>query len=279
MPKFSMTPWIQNEDGLSLIPARDANYTAPLQGLTELISQNELHVVTTAQRFPIGSLIYDVGSDSKYRYVEYGGTIAAGSLAGAEVPDGAHDALDPSGTGTGAGITKGSTIISIADSITLVENEYAGGFLYTQVNGAGLGYRYPIKSNEAGATTNLNVTLWDPGLAVAVSASTDVALVKSRYKEVLITATTAVSIATGVSLGIGADGSFGWVQTRGPAAVLTDGGTALAIGHAVRRSEDDPGAVALLDFDEADDANVGQIGLCMDIGADGSYSLIFLTLE
>jgi hypothetical protein len=271
MPKFSMTPWIQNEDGLSLIPARDANYTAPLQGLTELISQNELHVVTTAQRFPIGSLIYDVGSDSKYRYVEFGGTTAAGDMVQAEAPDGAHDDLSPDGDGTGAAMTKGSTIISIDESITLVENEYAGGFLYTEDSGTGAGYRYPIKSNEAGATTDLNITLWEPGLAVAVTGDTNVALIKSRYKEVIEAPSTLTGVPTGASLGIGANGSFGWVQTRGPAAVLVKGTILIGNNVVVVTTAGSVGP--------APSDILPVVGWTMDVGADTKFGLIFLTLE
>ena len=39
------------------------------------------------------------------------------------------------------------------------------------------------------------------------------------------------------------------------------------------------GAVTLQDYDEADDANLGTIGRCMDVGGTGEFSLIYLQIE
>ncbi len=267
---------IQNELGLIYIPARDVNWKGPVQGLEALIDQNELHVVTTLQKHAIGSAIWDPGYDSIYRYVEFGGTTKAGDLIQAEGPDAAHDDLDPTGTGTGAGVAKGAAIISIADTITLVVNEYAGGFLAIEAD-TGVGYRYPVDSNEvAAAAANANVVLRPPGLALAIDSTSDVKLVKSRYKEVLISPTTLTAVLVGFGLGIGADGSFGWVQTRGPASALTDG--TVVIGQHVRASDGTAGAVEPLDRDgTAEDEP--EVGYVMDVGPTGEQSLVFCTLE
>ena len=273
MVKLRTMPWIQNENGLTLILARDAVFAGPIQGLESLIKDNELHVVTTTQKFPIGSMIWDPSIDAVYRYVEFGNTTAAGDMIQAEGPDGAHDDLNSNGTGSGASQAKGATLISFSDTITLVKDEYAGGFMKIET-GTGAGYRYPIKSHDAPASNAL-FTLWDPGLALAISGAT-VALIKSRYKEVIQMPTTVTGVLVGAGLGVGADGSFGWVQTRGPAAVLTDG--TVVIGQHVRASDGVAGAVEPLDRDGTaeDEAEVGYV---MDVGPTTEFSLIFLTLE
>lgn len=201
-------------DGHELILARDVNFV-PVQGVTPI----DLHRVGS-QEYPVGSELR-VG-ERTFRYVEFGGTTKAADLMQAEIPDAAHDDLDPTGSGTGAGVAIGDTIISIATAITLVVNEYAGGFLCVEVD-TGIGYMYQIKSNEvAAAAANANVVLWEP-LKIALDSTSDVKLVKSRYKEAIIQPTTTTAAVCGVSMGVGADGSFGWVTTRGPAAVRIDG--------------------------------------------------------
>jgi len=255
---------------MTIVYPRDAVYTGDLYGLNQILKDG-LHDVSTVQRAPIGTMIHDIGGDSKYRYAEYGGTTKAGDVVQAEAPDAAHDDLDPSGTGTGAGVAAGSTIISIADSITLVKDEYANGYLVVEAD-TGKAYRYLIKSNEADAAAgNKNVTLWDNGLEIAVDSTSDVKLIKNRWKEVIICPTTLTGIVAGVGMGVGADGSFGWVQTRGPAAVLTAG--TLVIGdNAVPLTT--AGAVG----PSAGDI-LPNIGWVMDVGPTTEHSLVFLTLE
>jgi len=56
------------------------------------------------------------------------------------------------------------------------------------------------------------------------------------------------------------------------------------MGQVVRPSEEDDGAVAAQDFDEADDANHGSVGFVMEIGADAAggaatFGMVFAQLE
>jgi len=268
-------PIIQNENGLALFLARDTVFAGPVQGVESLLSDNELHVVTSAQKFPIGSMIYDIGADAVYRYVEFGGVTKAGDMVQSEGPDAAHDDLNPTGTGTGAGVAKGDTLISLSDTITLVADEYASGFMKIEAD-AGVGYRYPIDSHDAPASNSL-FTLRPPGLAVALSSASDVALVKSRYKEVIIMPTTLTGHVLGASLGIGADGSFGWVQTRGPASVLTNG--TLIIGRPVVAGETTAGSVDTKPDGAAVTDDRSDLGEVMDVGPTTQQSLIFLNRE
>lgn len=241
--------------------------------LAAIPSEIDIYTIDTTQRFPKGAKI--VMGATTYRYVEYGGTTKSGDLVQAEAPDGAHDDLtagtDGSVEGVAASFAAGSKIINISDTITLVLNEYEGGKM-TMEDLTGEGYAYDIVSHDAPASDSLFVIRH--GLAVAIDATTTISLTKSKYQEILIMPTTATAVPVGVGLAVGADGSFGWMATAGPAGVRTEG--TIVMGHAVRPSETTAGAVTLADFDEADDANLGQVGMCMDVGGTGETSPINL---
>jgi hypothetical protein len=236
---------------------------------------NEFTVGTT-QLFPLGTRMQR--DDAVYRYVEFGGTTTVGDMIQAEAPDGAHDDLNPTGSGTDygtAGTAIGTTVLSIATSITLVVNEYAGGSLVVETNTGG-GYRYKVLRNTVSSGTNSSVEI-QTGLAIAIDSTSNVKLVKSKYKEVIEAPTTLTGTVVGSSMGVGANGSFGWAQTNGPASVLTEG--TVVIGQQVRCSEGTTGAVTLQDYDEAGDADLGTVGTCMDVGPTTEFSLIYLSLE
>lgn len=231
----------------------------------------DLYNIDTIQRFPLGMKV-QIG-DNVFRYVEFGGTTVAGQVAQAEAPDAAHDDLNPTGTGSGAGVAAGDTIISTSDTITLVQDEYADGYMVTEAD-TGAGYTYLIESNDAAASNALYRIKM--GLAVAIDATTDLKLVKSRWKEVIQAPTTLTGALSGVSVGVGADGSFGFLATRGPWAVETDG--VVVIGQHVRASDAVAGAVEPLDRDgTAEDEP--EIGRVVDVGPDNEWSLIDLSLD
>ena len=186
----------------------------------------------------------------------------------AEAPDAAHDDLDLSG----GLVAIGSKLITITDTITLVLNEYAGGYLVIEGD-LGEGYAYPIVSHDAPAS-GAEVII-KHGLAVALDATSDGKLIKSRWAEIIQMPATGTGVLSGVSMAVGANGSFGWICTNGPAAVLTDG--TVVIGQSVRASDGVAGAVEGLDRDGTaeDEAYVGHV---MDVGPTAEYSLIFVQL-
>ncbi len=238
-----------------------------LQGVP---SEVDIYDIDTIQKYPLGSKIEI--DDNVFRYVEYGGTTKAGDLIQAEAPDTAHDDLDPTGTGSGAGITAGSKLISIADTITLVVDEYAGGTLTIEED-TGLGYSYIIEANDAPAAQAL--VQIKMGLAVAIDSTSDVKLVKSRWKEVIIAPTSLTAGLVGVGVAVGADGSFGWVCTNGPWAVFTDG--TLVVGQHARASDGTAGSVEPLDRDGTDE-NEPAIGTVVEVGPDNMLSIVNINI-
>ncbi len=234
----------------------------------------DFYDIDTIQRYPLGTKL-EIG-DNTFRYVEFGGTTKAGDLIAAEAPDAAHDDLDPTGAGTGAGVAVGDKIISIATSVTLVVDEYAGGYMTIEAD-TGVGYSYLIEANEVAAGATGALFRIQLGLAIALDSTSDVKLNKSRFKELVIIPTSIVAPPVGISVGVGADGSFGWMATKGPWCVLTSG--TVIIGQHVRAAGvTTAGAVIALDRDGTaeDEAEVGKV---MDVGPTTEQSLIILSLE
>ena len=231
--------------------------------------------VTTVKEYAIGTEL-KIGS-RVFAYCEFGGTTAAGDLLSSEVPDAVHDALAPVAGAIGDNTI---TITSPASgSADFIANEYAGGHMRAEVNGSP-GYLYDILSHplldisEAG--TMVVTLLPGQGTAVAVAATDDFSFHKNAWQEVIQHATTEVAAACGVSMAIGADGSFGWVGVKGPHPVLTQG--SVAAGAEVRLGTD-TASVGALAFEQATDAtrvieNVGSIGRVVDVGADTKFSTV-----
>ena len=239
-------------------------------------SDIDVHSVSSTQLFPIGTTLRRGGR--WWAYAESGGTIAAARLAQAEIPAAAHDALAP--VAASAGAVTFSITSPASGSDDFVTNEYAGGIVYAQVNGTP-GYAYGIATNaslDISEVATMEVYL-EPGenLAVALATSDDLAFVKNPWKEVIIMASPPTARTVGVAMGALTDGDFGWLGVKGPHPVLTDATTdAVVAGYAVRTSEDDDGAVAAFQGDEAADSDHGIIGTVADVGGDAQISLIDL---
>lgn len=219
----------------------------------------------TVQKYPLGLKV--TLNDRTYRYVEFGGTAGAGTVCQREAPDAAHDDLAVAASAIGA------VSATISTSITLVENEYAGGS-FTAETDTGLGYNYLITKHDADAATGGAVVTFTPPLVVALDTTSDIKLVKSAYKEIIIAPTTLTGAIVGVSCCAGADGTFGFIQTSGDAVVLTDG--TVVIGQHVRVSDATAGAVEPLDRDGTAEDEVA-IGMVVDVGPTTEQSIIRLT--
>lgn len=253
-------------DGSQLTYPLDLNFD--WSGRSVIPANIDVYDVDTVQKFPLGTKL--VRGDDAYRYVEFGGTTAAGDVLQQEAPDAAHDDLNASG----GDVAAGSTVLTLVTSVTLVENEYAGGSLVVETD-TGAGYRYEILKNDAAsAAAGATITIRD-GLAVAIDSTSDVKLVKSRFKEVIELPTSITGALAGISIGVGADGSFGWMQTGGDAAVFTNG--TVVIGQHVRAAgATAAGAVQALDRDgTAEDE--ASLGVVVDVGPTTEFSLVRLS--
>lgn len=230
--------------------------------------------VHTVQRYAIGTLFKQ--ANRTYAYCEFGGTSARGEVMSAEAPVTAHELFAAVATDAGVNTFEVSSPNTGSDDI--IENEYSGGVVGRMVNGVP-GELYDILSHDAvdiSEILDFTVTLIaGQKTGVALAATDDLSFVKNPWKEVIVAAAALTAATVGISIGIGADGSFGWLGVKGPHLCLTEG--TLVAYEGVRPSETDAGSVAHSKYDEADDMDLLNIGQVAGIfGADDEMTLVNL---
>jgi hypothetical protein len=219
---------------------------------------------TLAQEFPLGTkLEYGL---RKFRYAQNGGTLGEiGALEQAVVPLAGHinEVVGTHAVGDVAITFTPNTCCT--DDLTA--NELQDGFLYIYDAGGEGGY-YQVLSHPAitGGASGV-ITLADP-IRVAVAAAATATVLHNPYRQHIIHPSPPTAQPLGWNTGPVTASYYHWLQTGGPCAAQIDG--TVIMGEMVRPSEDDDGAVALLDYDEAADADHGPVGRVLEIGADGA---------
>lgn len=164
--------------------------------------------------------------DCIFRYIMAGGVdLAPGKLAQMPVPQ-AND----SNLAVAAAAAVGDTTVTVTLGASAVTaNQYAEGYLYIN-DGTGVGQRMRIKSHPAAlATASLVVTLWD-AVGTALDTSSKASLVANKYNGLIVHPSPPTAKLIGVPQVLIPAGEYGWAQTRGPAAVLTDGTLYISLG-------------------------------------------------
>ncbi len=230
-----------------------------------------------AQLYPLGQRL-ECPNGRTYRYAEMGATTAGviAKLFQSEV-NANFDTLSLT-----SAIVAGDTSVTFTNGATSISlNELAGGYvIYEETDNLGEPHR--IRANTATSSAGVGTIYLFEGdsfqVALEVTGNDVITLVKSSFKDIIITPT---SEPTGMVVGIPqvviAVNQFGWVQTHGVGSCLVDG--TVFIAKQVRPSESISGAVAALDYDEADDADTGAIGWCMEVAPDTEFGHLFVALE
>lgn len=178
------------------------------------------------------------GDGREFRYVKAGAVaLVPGKLqqSAAELTN--HQDLAPT-----ANVAIGATSFTVTLGATAATaNYYAGGWAVITTS-TGAGYQYQISSHPAAdASATLLLQLADPVAVAFVSASSKVDLVPNPYSAIVVNPTTATSAPIGVAVHPVAIGYYGWIQTKGPVAVLADG--TVTVGTALDASNATAGAV------------------------------------
>ena len=207
----------------------------------------------------------------KFRYVENGAALLiVGNVIQSEAPGANFDELVTAAAAMGA---ESITVTTGATAIT--KNQFNQGYLMVE-DDAGEGHIYRITEHGATGTTASAEIPIAGSVAVALTSASTTLLLKSQYKDVIIMPTTVTGLVIGVAVAPIAATQFGWVQTHGPAAVLTDG--TVVIGQHVRASDGTAGTVEALDRDgSAEDEP--EFGWVMSVGATTEHSMVYLTCE
>jgi len=217
---------------------------------------------------PLGSVLYY--GDRVFRYGLVGGVaLTAGKLVQTIVGTKAdHQDLAPT-----AAVSAGEYEISVETAGTdLTLNQYAGGYLYVN-DGAGEGQCLKIKSNpvhDHSDDPSVVITCHD-ALATAIATSSKVSLMSDPWSGLVVAPAAETGAIMGVPLVDMALSAYGWFQTYGPAAVLTEG--TVVLGHNVMRSDTTAGAV-----EPSSGSTLDIVGTCMLVDVTTDYSLIKLNI-
>ena len=213
-----------------------------------------------------------------FYYAENSGTAitTAGQLVDGIAAVGADD-----GDLATAALAAGSLTVTTTTSLTITKDQYKAGYLFINDNAA-QGEVYRIKSNTAkSSAAGVEITLDEPdGIRTAFTTSTQFGLMYPPYKDIKLmdndgTMTTGPLGVT--TIPVTAD-YFCWIQTAGPAAVLS-GAAAFVVGDAVGISKaDENGAIDLWDASTEEDSR--PIGTSMGVGSvDTEYGWVMLAIR
>jgi hypothetical protein len=246
--------------------------------LTVHLGYGQEKIETSSQKQKLGTRA--VTPDGRvFYYAENSGSAitTAGQIVDGIAAVGAHD-MDLAAAATSAN----ELSFTSGTSLTVTKNQYKDGYVYFN-DGPGQGEVYRIKENTAvSSATGLKITVDEPdGIRTALTTSSLFGLMYSPYKDVKIldgdgTMTTGPLGVT--TIPVTAD-YFCWIQTSGPAAVLS-GAVVGIVGDAigVSQASGESGAFDLWDSSANEDSR--PIGHAMGIPAvDTDYAWVMLAIR
>ena len=245
-------------------------------------SHAEPYTTYANQRFPLGQVMEE--SDGRiYRFASAGAAaLAPSNLDSAKVMSANFDTL-----AIQAAVAVGATTIPFTNGATSIgENAFAEGTILVEDVALNLGEIYPVKSNDsAGGAATCTFTLQDNVTVLnALTTSGKVTIRINPWSSVIIHGSPPVQLMVGIPQTIIGLTEYGWLQTHGVCQCLVESNAAageVVIGHAVRPSETDDGAVTMLDYTEATQADLGIVAFAVTGNAtsDTLFAPIFLALE
>ena len=245
--------------------------------LTVHLGYGQEKVETSSQKQKLGTRAVTPDGRVFYYAENSGSAIAtAGQIVDGIAAVGADD-----GDLATAALAAGSLTVTTTTSLTVTKNQYKDGYLFVNDNAA-QGEVYRIKSNTAvSSAAGLEIRLDEPdGIRTAFTTGTQFGLMYSPYKDVKIidgngTMTTGPLGVT--TIPVTAD-YFCWIQTAGPAAVLS-GAATLVVGDAVGISKaDEDGTADLWDASTEEDSR--PIGTSMGVvSVDTEYGWVMLAIR
>ncbi|MEM3077613.1 MAG: hypothetical protein QXW38_08370 [Candidatus Nitrosotenuis sp.] len=247
-----------------------------LESAATILDFNPFDVRTEAEStHNLGEGIY-LADGRCFRYAKVGAAnISQGKLQSAPAPKTNHVNLAM------ANASLGDTKVTVTLGATAATaDEYAEGYLcINDVDGEGATYKI-AGHPAASASATLELTLFDP-LDDDTTASSEATLVHNAYNGV-VEAASKTRRPAGVPVENINAGDFGWLQTKGIAAVLAEG--PIAVGNSCVPSGSVAGAVTQdTSFTEGVDANrqwdEWPVGRAIIAGVDTEYRPVFLTIE
>lgn len=234
----------------------------------------------------VGMKVED-GEGNVYRYAHFGadtsqGKLVAADFSGSGVVDTDNAVIAPASTQNTGDNKAGSKYVEITLASVLA-GQYRGGKFIT-TDDTGKGYSYDIVGNTATndpTTGNIRIQL-KQSLAADLAADTDAAIIPSSYSNLIAAIAATDAVCTGVSCANMdvSEAAYGWIQTKGTAAILQDG--AIALGDPVQLSDGVAGAVQIMGGGASVIADLIAeqiIGTCIISGDDTGYGGFKFNLE
>ena len=195
-------------------------------GSTPLITGQNLNTNSSTQQMDLGA--YAETADGRgFRYAYIGATA---TVAGRIYQAAAEDTTNFQAL-TAAVNSVGDTTVTTTSTVTLSANQLAGGTLIIVSATLGSGRMYKIKSHPAASAAVVTFTLEDP-IAVATTGTVKIDCHPNPYNGVIVTpAGSATSCPVGVATNANTANYYGWLQTHGPAPVLSS--TPMTVGNNV----------------------------------------------
>jgi hypothetical protein len=224
--------------------------------------QSETNPSTT-----LGQLVTD-GYGRKFRYVQAGAVaLVVGNLLQSPARD-----VQFTGLTVTAASAIGSNSLALTNGTTATTADMFKGGEAVVSESTGIGQVFKIAGNTVAANgAALTVTLED-NVRVALSTSSKVTLHLNDYRGVIVSPTTRTGKTVGVAIYPIPAASYGWIQTGGPSAALSDS-TVAAVGEGLSPSTSTAGcvtkAVTLLE----------RIGTANILGVSAKVSPIFLQID
>lgn len=226
----------------------------------------------TKQFHPLGTLA--VTRDGRvFRYTQAGSvTFVPGSLYQGFAKITAHLANTPPAVAIGA-----TSFTYTPGAATGVANQYAEGYLNVDTT-PGQGYVYKVSGHAAIASATAFSLFLDPddAIAVALTTSSRVGLHGNPWKLAVICPTAITARVAGWAVSPATDGTFCWLQTRGPVSALINGTP--AITSPVANSATTSGAVDVWTTAAAA-VTITPVGYMMQVGVSAKNNLVFGTID
>jgi hypothetical protein len=229
---------------------------------------------TVDQKHRLGARYQD-GLGRVYRYVKNGSTeIAGASMTTAEATHADVTDIVQTGYTTAVGDERIRVLVTTTNGI--LDDELVDGQMLVAIGASNLGqYAYGIAGNKyISGDTVMDIQLYEP-IRVATTAAETFTFNKNPHRDVIVCATTPTGVLTGVTTCVLPASYYGWVQTKGPCAVIVDTSETVVVGCLVGHAASTAvaGACGVAHIAES------IWGHCMQVEAAASSALINLNLE
>ncbi len=243
------------------------------------VRMDSLFTPTATQQHAMGRILEaDDGTGRMWRYSKNGTTALVQSyLVSSEAPSANGLEIAQTGYTMSVGDTKFDMLLTTGHNYS--NHELADGWLYVNKVATILGDQYLIKDNwikTAGDDTVMTVEIADQnGIRHAIAATHELSLVKSPFRDVVVTPTTQAAIIVGVpNVAVTANYYF-WAQYKGPCTVIVDTSETIVIGEpcGYPATPNVAGAIGPIGADTDT-----YIGNAMTVGAAAEPSLVNLDI-